>query len=451
MDFDRERELEDAGIDAFEFSMMDEAERRAVLRDNLLDPDDYDMIDLDPEFQAWENLQSAGLSLSELSYMDDCEKKAALEDAGLDADDYGVDPGYYHYSYVSRSKPAAKKPAPKPAKTAPVKPPVQAKTEPSVRKAEPVPVKPKPAEKIFPNRLYFYCGVKFPFSDHVFWYLTGDLDLEVGDRVEVPLGATDDPVTGEVVSVRTGTESDLPFSPKDAKHVSRIVKTKNGGIYTSTGRVAHSVGDLNPKPKKAPEPEEEAKHVPPPAGKRRPPTGFILFTAAACILIVIAGIQTDRQYPGSRAPAATPRPAATAAPRPTPSPSPTPRRVYTVGSSSSKSDPDRPRIGETISRKEETYFLGGGGKNGGVSTSKFRLNRGTKTYVVYLDNDNVVKKVEDYQPRLSSGSNKSSEKEKTSGGKLPASDYVHPDDFYYDYYDDFDDYEDAEEYWEEYG
>ena len=31
MDFDRERELEDAGIDAFEFSLMDEAERRAVL------------------------------------------------------------------------------------------------------------------------------------------------------------------------------------------------------------------------------------------------------------------------------------------------------------------------------------------------------------------------------------------------------------------------------------
>ena len=130
-------------------------------------------------------------------------------------------------------------------------------------------MKPKPAEKIFPGRLYFYCGVKFPFSDHVFWYLTGDLDLEVGDRVEVPLGATDDPVTGEVVSVRTGTESDLPFSPKDAKHISRIVKTKNGGIYTSTGRVAHSVGDLNPKPKKDPEPEEEAKYVPPPCREKK--------------------------------------------------------------------------------------------------------------------------------------------------------------------------------------
>lgn len=68
MDFDRERELEDAGIDAFEFSLMDEDERRQVLEDNFLDPDDYDMIDLEPEFQAWENLQSSGLSLGELSY-----------------------------------------------------------------------------------------------------------------------------------------------------------------------------------------------------------------------------------------------------------------------------------------------------------------------------------------------------------------------------------------------
>ena len=100
---------------------------------------------------------------------------------------------------------------------------------------------------------------------------------------------------------------------------------------------------------------------------------------------------------------------------------------------------------------EETYFLGGGGKIGGVSTSKFRLTRGTKTYVVYLDNDRIVKKVEDYQPKLSSGTNKNSGKEKKSDSKYPASNYVHPDDFYYDYYDDFDDYEDAEEYWEEYG
>ena len=29
-----------------------------------------------------------------------------------------------------------------------------------------------------------------------------------------------------------------------------------------------------------------------------------------------------------------------------------------------------------------------------------------------------------------------------------ASDYSHPEDFYYDYYDDFWDYEDAEDYWE---
>ena len=113
MDFDRERELEDAGIDAFEFSLMDEDERRQVLDVNFLDPDDYDMIDLEPEFHAWENLQRAGLRLDELSYMDDAEKRSALEDAGLDPDDYDVDSSYYHYSYVSSSKHAAKEEQPK--------------------------------------------------------------------------------------------------------------------------------------------------------------------------------------------------------------------------------------------------------------------------------------------------------------------------------------------------
>ena len=122
MDFDRERELEDVGIDAFEFSMMDDYERRQVLEDNLLDPDDYDMIDLEPEFQAWENLQSSGLSLNELSSMDDDEKRATLEDAGLDADDYDVDSGSYRYSYASPGRSAATKNKPEAAKREPMKP-----------------------------------------------------------------------------------------------------------------------------------------------------------------------------------------------------------------------------------------------------------------------------------------------------------------------------------------
>ena len=39
MDYeDMESELEMAGIDPFEFSLMDEDERRKVLEDNYLDP-----------------------------------------------------------------------------------------------------------------------------------------------------------------------------------------------------------------------------------------------------------------------------------------------------------------------------------------------------------------------------------------------------------------------------
>ena len=43
MDFDREMELENAGIDAFEFSLMDEDERREALEDACLDPEDYEV------------------------------------------------------------------------------------------------------------------------------------------------------------------------------------------------------------------------------------------------------------------------------------------------------------------------------------------------------------------------------------------------------------------------
>ena len=181
MDFDRERELEDAGIDAFEFSLMDEDERRQVLDVNFLDPDDYDMIDLEPEFHAWENLQRAGLRLDELSYMDDAEKRSALEDAGLVPDDYDVDSSYYHYSYVSSSKHAAKEEQPK--KETP-------KPKPVTRSVTPGPAKPERTLEKPAAEVYEYCEVKLSYSDQVYYYLTGGLHLETGDRVEVPISAT---------------------------------------------------------------------------------------------------------------------------------------------------------------------------------------------------------------------------------------------------------------------
>ena len=103
MDFDREMELENAGIDAFEFSLMDEDERREALEDAFLDPDDYDLIEYDTSFNAWSNLQNAGLSLSELEYMDEDEKRETLRDAGLDPDDYGdiSTLSFYHPHHLS--------------------------------------------------------------------------------------------------------------------------------------------------------------------------------------------------------------------------------------------------------------------------------------------------------------------------------------------------------------
>ena len=94
MDFDREMELENAGIDAFEFSLMDEAERREALEDAFLDPDDYDLIEYDSSFNAWSNLQNASLSLSKLEYLDEDEKREKLEEAGLDPVDYDIYPAY---------------------------------------------------------------------------------------------------------------------------------------------------------------------------------------------------------------------------------------------------------------------------------------------------------------------------------------------------------------------
>ena len=60
MDFDREKELENAGIDVFEFSLMNEDERREDLEDAFHAPDDYDLIEYDTSFNAWSNLQNAG-------------------------------------------------------------------------------------------------------------------------------------------------------------------------------------------------------------------------------------------------------------------------------------------------------------------------------------------------------------------------------------------------------
>ena len=111
MDFDLEMELEDAGIDAFEFSLMDDEERYEKLTDAGLDPDDYDSIELDSAFDAWSRLQDSGFTLNELKYMDEDEKREALEDAGLDPDDYDSAPCCTPVYYIPTSAETVDSPA----------------------------------------------------------------------------------------------------------------------------------------------------------------------------------------------------------------------------------------------------------------------------------------------------------------------------------------------------
>ena len=155
MDFEKERELEDAGIDAFNFSLMDEDERREALEDAGLDPDDYEDIEFETEFEAWEDLQSSGLSLWELDLMDEEEKREALDDAGLDPDDYEED----SYPFIV--------------------PQLESSAEPTA------PLQSAPSEKPeSPHKTYQCAQVRFPNSTGAYSYRIDERvsGVKVGDK-----------------------------------------------------------------------------------------------------------------------------------------------------------------------------------------------------------------------------------------------------------------------------
>ena len=88
------------------------------------------------------------------------------------------------------------------------------------------------------------------------------------------------------------------------------------------------------------------------------------------------------------------------------------------------------------------------------------MRREAETRLQYVNAQLAKESAQSWDTGSSSSSSSTSSGRKTSPGKkrsspssdpYGASDYAHPDDFYYDYYDDFWDYEDAEDYWEEYG
>ena len=205
MDFDREYELENAGIDAFDFSLMDEDERSDALRDAGLDPDDFDGVEFDSSFDAWSALQDNGLSLWELELMDEDEKREALEDAGLDPDDYETLPTIVPSATYTASKPA---PQPTPIPTQVVQ------NHPEKNKSSVVP-------KDVPS-IYQFASVVFPGSLRGYAYRVVGFTVNVGDIVIVPTGPENEPKVAKVISIGTYTEEVAPYPVDKAKFVLRL-------------------------------------------------------------------------------------------------------------------------------------------------------------------------------------------------------------------------------------
>lgn len=196
-DFDIDRDLEDAGIDASEFSLMDEDERRQTLEDAYLDPNMYMDADLDSGFDAWEQFQSAGLSLSELEAMGDDERREAIAAAGQDPSDYDSISGYYASSTPAQSSPIA----------------ASQSVEISNQESRSNSRKTDPEPSAEPLTVYHYLQVRFSSGSPLYAYRTEDRTIHAGDQVVVPVGYQNEPKCVAVVSSGDYTESTAPYPP----------------------------------------------------------------------------------------------------------------------------------------------------------------------------------------------------------------------------------------------
>ena len=469
MDYEEmESELEMAGIDLFEFSLMDEDERREVLEDNCLDPWDFD--DFDLEY-----------------------------------------PG--EYSYTPPVVPVTPKP--------PVITPSPVTSRPSPSASPSVPIKQTPSPGTTRPTIDFsatepkgniysshrICMVRIPSVSKIDCYIVNGLDLKPGDTVEVPVGATRNPVAATVLSLTYGN------APNNQTVIRKLpdCSPDQRSSYMSPEQIRQQ--------------RQRQAEIAKIDRKMKQIRTIIILLASILVVIVLVGLSTTSQSPGIPVPAYTINPTTEVVrlPSPTPRPTATPTQkaiaypyegmpesaiyftalgpptkikkdidfehyrpirqfkeyvwekngsTYFTATTSYWKDgkevpgyvssiwrskdfksnngvSSSPYVGKKLSRyDDELYFLGGGGQINGVSTSKFRYSVGSKTYVVYLDNDYVIRRIEDYLPQ--SSTKKSSSSTKKSTDPYHAKDYSHPDDFYYDYYDDFWDYEDAEDYWDEY-
>lgn len=424
MDFELEFALEDAGIDAYDFSSMDDEERAEALEEAGLDPNDYEGIEFDDSFIAWSDLQDSGLSLGALDLMDEDEKREALEDAGLDPEKYEA-LLFTWMTDFSQSIPA----------------PMQA-TEPLAScRAVFSGLEPKQEKNPKPET-YRFCGVFFPGDSHIYVYRVGFLDLKVGDTVVVS-GRKPGTDVARIVYIKDYSQDAIPF-PVDESEI----------VLSRTSPIAFE--RLLPK---SDEKRASAVNQPGKNSSRYAPNKAISLVIGAMIVIFLffLGRYNETQAELRRLQWSN-------------------SASYSTSTSSSRSSryssrqPTCPPVNRELAMTaEEAERLSGTGYRGTRPNSSAEISA-LKAAQVRCKNcgyhsTNGVNSYCDYcewMERYGGGlpayhaptatprpvSNNTARPQTNDSNN--ASDYAHPDDFYYDHVDDFWDYEDAEDYWEEY-
>ena len=447
MDFDREYELEDAGIDAFDFSLMDDDERAVALREAGLDPDDFDLIELDTGYDAWSALQDNGLSLHELEFMDEEEKRKALEDAGLDPDDY---------------------------EDAPVSSPPSTFTPPSSftppqeerQTAAPTPQAPPLSRP----QIYHFCGVRFPNSDESFFYLTGGWALSAGDLVIVPVGPHNQQLVAKVVSVGDYTVLDAPYPVSAANSVlRRALKSESGPFLAEKAQLPARALEAEPPaaaepPKEVPPPAPVKTEMPPsqppaprPNKKKKRKKGKAFLWIAAVVAVVILSLAEREAFMTTPPESPSPPPIPTCPPVNRQHALTPAMASYLVGTGYHGKEPNSSaEYAELLMEQEK------------CRNCKYHTTNGPYSlcdYCTWMDRygDGLPKeKAPDISlpvgpvftpgpsPRPTPRPTPKPTAKPKSDDPYHAQDYAHPEDFYDWYYDDFDDYEDAEDYWDMY-
>ena len=455
--FDTERELEDAGISAFEYSLMDEHERREVLEDAGLDSDLYLDADQYASFGAWEELQAAGLSLSDLDLMDSDAIREVLADAGLDPSEYGCEDGAYAASPASVYPVGAAEPHS--SDSSPVKP--SGLTE-----------KPKPAQTPLDSGskgVYQLCTVRFPNGSHGF-YRTSDRTIAECDYVAVPVDKSAIQIA-MVVAVGKRAEAE---SPHPAKDLGFILRKAQPHEFTALRTPYHGVTAAQYFPQAG----EDTAFSSSQKGLMGKKTDVLrTWVTALSLLVLVLGLLTLCIYDSasrvrrSHAKAsltASYTPASAAAYRSPASSS------YSYSGSSRSTAPPRPPVNrERAMTKEEANRLSGTGY-GGTRPNSSAEGIELKAAQVTCKNcgyhsDNGLNSLCDYcawieryggglptekltTPRPASTPRRvtyATPKPTAKPDPFHADEFYDAEDFYEEYYDDFWDYEDAEDYWEE--